>query len=101
AAADRGPFPNRPIRLVVASTAGGSPDLNARAVSAPAGASLGQNVIVDNRGGANGIIASMLVAQAPPDGHTVLHTAPAVILNPLVYRKLPYDVARDLAPVTA
>jgi tripartite-type tricarboxylate transporter receptor subunit TctC len=101
AAGDRGQFPNRPIRLVVATTAGGSPDLIARVVARHAEAALGQNVIVDNRGGANGIIASTLVAQAPPDGHTVLHTAPAVILNPLVYRRLPYDVARDLAPVTA
>src|SRR5262245_53230473 len=101
AAPDRGQFPTRPIRLVVATTAGGSPDLIARAVSRPAEAHLGQNIIVDNRGGANGILAATLVAQAPPDGYTVLHAAPAVILNPLVYRKLSYDVARDLAPLTA
>ena len=99
---DRGqPFPSRPIRIVVATTAGGSPDLIARAVSRPAEQYLGQNLIIDNRGGANGIIAATTVANAPPDGYTVLHTAPAVILNPLVHRKLPYDVARDLAPVTA
>src|SRR5687767_10635574 len=98
AAPERGQFPSRPIRVVVATTAGGSPDLIARAVSRHAEAYLGQNLIVDNRGGANGIIAATIVANAPPDGYTVLHTAPAVILNPLVQRKLPYDVARDLAP---
>ena len=101
AAPERGQFPSRPIRVVVATTAGGSPDLIARAVSRHAETYLGQNLIVDNRGGANGIIAATIVANAPPDGYTVLHTAPAVILNPLVQRKLPYDVARDLAPVTA
>ena len=94
-------YPARPIRVVVATTAGGSPDLIARAVSRPAEQYLGQNLIVDNRGGANGIIAATIVAHAPPDGYTVLHTAPAVILNPLVHRKLSYDVARDLVPVTA
>src|SRR5262245_55293176 len=101
AAPERGQaFPNRPVRVVVATTAGGSPDLIARAVSRPAEQYLGQNLIVDNRGGANGIIAATIVANAPPDGYTVLHTAPAVLLNPLVHRKLPYDVERDLAPVT-
>jgi len=94
-------FPNRPVRLVVATTAGGSPDLIARAIARPAEIYLGQNVIVDNRPGASGIIGATIVANAVPDGHTVLHTAPAVILNPLVYRKLPYDVDRDLVPVTA
>ncbi|HTD90931.1 MAG TPA: tripartite tricarboxylate transporter substrate-binding protein [Burkholderiales bacterium] len=93
-------YPNRPIRVVVASTAGGSPDTIARTIGRMAENTLGQNLIVDNRGGANGIIAAQIVATAAPDGYTVLHTAPAVLLNSLVYKKLPYDVQRDLLPVT-
>jgi tripartite-type tricarboxylate transporter receptor subunit TctC len=93
-------YPNRPIRLVVASTAGGSPDTIARTVGRAAESYLGQSFIVDNRGGANGIIGTDIVAKAAPDGYTLLHTAPAVLLNSLVYKKLPYDVARDLLPVT-
>jgi tripartite-type tricarboxylate transporter receptor subunit TctC len=93
-------YPNRPIRLVVATTAGGSPDTIARTIGHAAESYLGQNLIVDNRGGANGIIAAGIVATAAPDGYTVLHTAPAVLLNPLVYKNLPYDVQKDLLPVT-
>ncbi|HTE13651.1 MAG TPA: tripartite tricarboxylate transporter substrate-binding protein [Burkholderiales bacterium] len=93
-------YPNRPIRLVVASTAGGSPDTIARVVGRAAESYLGQSFIVDNRGGANGIVGAQIVASAAPDGYTLLHTAPAVLLNPMVYKKLPYDVERDLLPVT-
>ncbi len=93
-------FPNRPIRAVVASPAGGSPDLIARAVTREVEALLGQGFIVDNRGGANGIIAAGIVGTAAPDGYTLLHTAPAFLLNALVYKKLPYDVRTDFAPVT-
>jgi len=93
-------YPSRPIRVVVASTAGGSPDTIARTVGRAAENYLRQNLIVDNRGGANGIIGAQIVATAAPDGYTVLHTAPAVLLNALVYKKLPYDVRTDLLPVT-
>ena len=93
-------FPSRPIRLVVASPAGSSPDLIARALARQAESYLGQNVIVDNRSGANGMIAAVIVANAAPDGYTVLHTAPAFLLNALVYKKLQYDVNKDFVPVT-
>ncbi len=93
-------YPDRPIRLVVATTAGGSPDTIARTIGRAAESYLGQNLIVDNRGGANGIIAAGIVATAAPDGHTLLHTAPAVLLNSLIHKKLPYDVRKDLLPVT-
>jgi len=93
-------FPSRPIRLVVASPAGSSPDLIARGIARHAEIFLGQNVIVDDRAGANGIIAASIVANAAPDGHTVLHTAPAFILNKIVNRELPYDVHKDFVPVT-
>ncbi|MSP96597.1 MAG: tripartite tricarboxylate transporter substrate binding protein [Betaproteobacteria bacterium] len=98
--ADQQTYPNRPIRLVVSTTAGGSPDTIARTIGRAAESYLGQNLIVDNRGGANGIIAAEIVAKAAPDGYTLLHTAPAVLLNPLVYKNLPYDVQKDLLPVT-
>jgi tripartite-type tricarboxylate transporter receptor subunit TctC len=93
-------FPSRPIRVVVPSPAGGSPDLIARALTREVESILGQSFIVDNRGGANGIIAAGIVAGAAPDGYTLLHTPPAFLLNSLVYKKLPYDVRRDFAPVT-
>ena len=93
-------FPTRPIRLVVGVPAGGSPDLIARAVARQAESYLGQTIVVDNRTGANGIIAATIVANAAPDGYTVLHTAPSIILNTVTYRKLPYDVHRDFVPVT-
>lgn len=93
-------FPTRPIRLVVNTSAGSSPDLIARAVSRQAESFLGQNIIVDNRTGANGIIGAVIVAHAAPDGYTVLHTSPGVILNAVVHRKLQYDIHRDFVPVT-
>src|SRR5689334_20669800 len=85
-------FPVRPIRIVVSTSAGSSPDLIARAVGREAERYLGQTLIVDNRTGANGIIASTIVAHAAPDGYTVLHTSPGIILNTLVNRNLQYDL---------
>src|SRR4051812_16141582 len=79
-------FPARPIRVVVSTSAGSSPDLIARAVGREAERYLGQPLIVDNRTGANGIIASTIVAHAAADGYTVLHTSPGIILNTLVNR---------------
>ena len=93
-------FPNRPIRLVVNTSAGSSPDLIARAVARQAENFLGQNMIIDNRTGANGIIGAVIVAHAAPDGYTVLHTSPGVILNAVVYKKLQYDIHKDFVPVT-
>jgi len=93
-------FPSRPIRAVVASPASSSPDLIARAVTREAENILGQNFIIDNRAGANGIIAAGIVGNAAPDGYTLLHIAPAFLLNSLVQKNLPYDVRRDFVPVT-
>src|SRR6266853_1535446 len=93
-------FPTRPIRLVVNTSAGSSPDLIARAVARQAENFLGQNLIIDNRTGANGIIGAVIVAHAAPDGYTVLHTSPGVILNAVVHKKLQYDIHKDFIPVT-
>jgi tripartite-type tricarboxylate transporter receptor subunit TctC len=92
-------FPNRPIRIVIPFAPGGSPDVIARGIAAQLDGQLGKNVIIDNRAGANGIIGAEIVARATPDGHTLLHTPPAFVLNGLVYKNLPYDVLRDFMPV--
>ena len=94
------PYPTRPIRLIVPFPAGGTADVLARSITNETGAQLGQPFVIDNRGGANGIIGIDIVAKAPPDGHTLLHVTAAFVINPHVYLKLPYDVFRDFEPVT-
>ncbi len=94
-------FPARPVRLVVASAPGGTQDVNARAFARQVSTQLGQQVVVDNRSGANGIIGAEIVAKAPPDGHTLIFAAGAFVINPAIYRNLPFDVARDFTPITA
>jgi len=95
-------FPSaRPVRIVVGFPPGGSNDIVARALGPRVGATLGQQVIVDKRPGANGIIAGEHVAKSAADGYTVILTGVSTfVLNPLVYQKVPYDTVRDLAPVT-
>ena len=99
AAAASQQFPTRPIRLVVPYPPGGANDAVARLLAPRMGEHLGQNVVVDNRGGGNTIIGSELVAKAVPDGHTLLIIAAGHAINPSLYAKLPYDTARDFAPV--
>jgi tripartite-type tricarboxylate transporter receptor subunit TctC len=94
------PFPNRPLRIVVPFAVGGSPDVIARGLAAQLDPQLGKSVIVDNRAGANGIIGAEIVAKAAPDGHTLIHSPPAFVINALVYKNLPYDILRDFIPVT-
>jgi len=93
-------FPTRPVRWVVPYPAGGPTDLLARFVGQKTGEILGQQTVVDSRPGANSIIGTEIVAKAQPDGHTLLLALPAFTINPGVYRKLPYDTARDFVPVT-
>ena len=100
AAAWAQPFPQRPIRVVVPQPAGGSMDANARALAIHLEPAFGQNLVIDNRGGANGIIAGELVARAAPDGHTILYTSNSFINNQLAQKQLPFHVIRDFAPVT-
>ena len=93
-------FPSRPLRAVIPFPAGGTTDVNARVLAGRLDGLLGQPVVVDNRVGANGIIATELVARAAPDGHTLLYVSSSIALNPSIYKKLPYDTLRDFAPVT-
>ncbi len=94
-------YPNRPIRFIVPYPAGGSGDIFARVIGAKLGAAFGQQLVVDNRPGANAIIGTDMVAKAPPDGHTLImaNSAPFV-LNPSLYKSLPYDPVKDFAPVS-
>jgi len=95
------PYPSRPIRLVIGYAPGGGNDLIARIVAAKLQEKLGQPVVVENKPGAQSIVAAEIVAKAPTDGYTLL-VAPSGVLsiNPAVYSKLPYDPAKDFAPVS-
>jgi len=89
-------FPSRPIKLVIPYAAGGPTDIFGRLLAEYLGKDLKQTVIVENKGGAQGAIAAEMVAHAEPDGYTLFGTSGSVIvLNPLLYKKLPYDPARD------
>ena len=94
-------YPIKPLRLIVSSSPQGGTDTIARIAAAQLSDSLGQQVIVDNRPGANGQIAVAVLAKSPPDGYTLLMSgAASLVIHPHTYSKLPYDVARDLQPVS-
>lgn len=94
-------WPSKPITFVVPYPPGGASDVFARLIAERLQVPLGQSVVVENRAGANGIIAYQHVAKASPDGHTILmaNIGPSAI-NPSIYKKLPYDPQKDFAPVT-
>ncbi|MBL0421475.1 tripartite tricarboxylate transporter substrate binding protein [Ramlibacter sp. AW1] len=95
-------FPNKPIRLVVPFPPGGPMDNLGRAIGEKLGGALGQPVIVENKPGANTIIAADFVSKAAPDGHTLLIATDATYsINPLLYNRLPYNPQTDLAPIVA
>src|SRR5687768_367690 len=93
-------WPTRPIRLIVPFPPGGATDANARVIAKEVENVLGQPLVIDNRGGANAIIGSDLVAKAVPDGYTLMHISVAFAINPSLYRKLPFDTSRDFTPIT-
>jgi tripartite-type tricarboxylate transporter receptor subunit TctC len=94
-------YPAKPIRLVIGSFPGGGIDLAGRIIAQKMTDNLGQQVIVDNRGGANGIIGMDLVAKSAPDGYTLyMGTAGHISVNPVIRKTLPFNVDRDFAPIT-
>jgi len=93
-------YPDRPIRLVVPVAPGGAVDVVGRIMAQKLSGFLGQNVVVDNRAGANYIIGTEVVSKAPGDGYTLLTTAGGHTINPVVYKKLPYDTFRDFTPIS-
>jgi tripartite-type tricarboxylate transporter receptor subunit TctC len=93
-------FPMRPIRLVVPYPAGGGTDIVGRVLGQKLHESLGQPVVIDNRGGAGGTIGTGLAAKSTPDGYTLLLVPTSHVINPSIYAKLPYDTERDFAPIT-
>ena len=92
-------WPSKPITMVVPFPPGGPTDMVARVLAQQVGQQLGQTVVVDNRPGANGNIGNALVAKAAPDGYTVLYNTSSISLSPSLYKKLSYDVNKDLRPV--
>jgi len=94
-------YPNRPVRLVVPYPPGGTADLLARVVGQSLGSQLGQTVVVENRGGAGGNIATEHVAKSEPDGYTLLMANASVLaINPSLFRSVPFDPLRDFAPIS-
>ena len=94
-------FPSRPIKIVVPTSAGSGSDTTARYFGEQLGVALGQSLVIDNKPGANGIIAAMAVKQAPADGYTIfLGTNTHMAVNPIVVKDLPYDAIKDFKPLT-
>src|SRR5918992_948226 len=101
AAFSQADFPNRPLRLIVTVPPGGAADFIARLVGAKLSESLAQPVLVENRGGAGGTIATDTVAKAAPDGYTLLQNSITTHgVGPHLYARLPYDPVKDFAPVS-
>jgi tripartite-type tricarboxylate transporter receptor subunit TctC len=94
------PYPSKPIRLIVAFAAGGGTDITARIIVKKLGENLGQQVVVDNRPGGGGILATELLTQAPKDGYTILLTAVGPLAVSPHMQKVRYDVEKDLLPIT-
>jgi tripartite-type tricarboxylate transporter receptor subunit TctC len=93
-------FPSRPIRIVVGFGAGGLPDIYARMIAPKLAEALQQQVIVDNRPSAGGVIATQIVADASPDGYTLLSASPSHVILPAIRSKLPYNTLKDFAGIT-
>ncbi len=94
------PYPHKPIRMIVISAPGGSTDLLSRTVGRALTESIGQTIVLDNRPGGGGIIASEMLAKAPPDGYTILMSNTSHSVLPSLHAKLPYDPIKDFAPVS-
>lgn len=99
AAAQKSAYPTRPIRFIVPFPPSGGTDILARHIADKLTQGLGQQVVVDNRVGAGGILGEDLAAKAAPDGYTIVLVAISHAVNPSLYKKLPYDAVKDFAPV--
>jgi tripartite-type tricarboxylate transporter receptor subunit TctC len=99
AAAIAQPYPDRPVRLVVGFPPGGAADILGRITAQHLSNGLGQQVVVDNRGGAGGLIATEIAARASPDGYTLFFTSIPHVINPHLYSKVTYDAIRDFTPI--
>lgn len=94
-------YPSKPIRIIVPFPPGGGNDVIARVVGQKLNERLGQQVVIDNKAGANGIVGLQALMQAPPDGYTLaVAAAGPMAVNPSLYEKLPYDPLKDFAPIT-
>ena len=93
-------YPTRPIHLIVPYPPGGGTDIVGRLLGEKLSASLKQPIIVDNRGGAGGVLGTEVAAKAVPDGYTLLLAPSSHVINPSIYAKLPYDTLKDFAPIT-
>jgi tripartite-type tricarboxylate transporter receptor subunit TctC len=93
-------YPSKPVRVVITWPPGGANDIVGRIVFQKMSEQLGQQFVIDNRGGASGTIGSDLVAKSPPDGYTVMVQSATHVANPHLYKKLPYDTLRDFTGVT-
>ncbi|MGQ0752587.1 MAG: tripartite tricarboxylate transporter substrate binding protein [Betaproteobacteria bacterium] len=93
-------YPNRPVRLVVPFPPGGNVDVFSRVLFREVEKEMGTNIVIDNRGGANGIIGADVVAKATPDGYTILNTSFAFAVNPAILKKMPFDILKDFEPIT-
>ncbi len=93
-------YPSRPVRLIIPFPPGGNVDTFARVLYREVEKELGQPIVIDNRGGANGILGADIVAKATPDGYTMLNVSFSFAVNPTIHKKMPFDVVKDFAPVT-
>jgi tripartite-type tricarboxylate transporter receptor subunit TctC len=96
----QGGYPNKPIRVIVPFAAGSTTDIIARAITDKMGQSMGQQLVVDNRGGASGTIGQQAVASAAPDGYTIMIHSSSHTVSPHTFAKLPFDTEKDFAGVT-
>ncbi len=92
-------YPNRPVRLIVGFPPGGAADILARAAGQQLAERLGQQIVIDNRGGAGGLIATETTARANADGYTLLFSSIPHVINPHLYKKVAYDALKDFSPV--
>ena len=100
AASAQSSFPSKPVRIFVPYAAGGAVDILARTLGDVVSKQWGQPVVIENRPGAGGVIASQALAASPPDGHTLIVVASGHATNPFLYPKIPYDTFKDFTPIS-